>query len=214
MPRVNMLTDHADEPRRNEFTDSIPSAEAAGYWTRTGRRSAKRNRRWEREHRPYRYVNVPLEVRQQVLALARHLLVTADEAARALIEYSVECADEETLQIHARPNPLGRKMTLFPKQEEKRWKSTNGTAKVIPAGRTKSSPAKKRTAGAVSYRLPRSVHDDICDFAMEHDVPLGEIVTLFLRHGLKAYQAGRLELDPQPKIVRMTLLAGSHAADE
>lgn len=81
MPRVNMLTDTTTDTQRNEFADSIPLTDTAGHWNRHGRRPAKRNRQWEKAHRPYRYVNVPLELREQVVALAEHLEVTADEVA-------------------------------------------------------------------------------------------------------------------------------------
>lgn len=49
----------------------------------------KRNRHWDRTHRPYRYVNVPLEVRGQVLEVAEQLLVSADEVARRLLEHGL-----------------------------------------------------------------------------------------------------------------------------
>jgi hypothetical protein len=213
MPRVDMLTNEV-EIFRNEFADSIPTSGSAGYWKRPGRRAARRNRRWEREHRSYRYINVPLEVRARVLDLAAHLLVAADELARALIEYSAECADKGTLRLYTWPNPLGRKMTLFPKQEQKRWRVAEGTACEIPARREKPSTGKKKRPGAVTYRLPEQVHKQICDHAMELDVPLGEVVTLFLRHGLDAYQQGKLELDPQPKVVKMTLQGGGHESGQ
>jgi hypothetical protein len=209
MPRVDMLTDEA-EIFRNEFADSIPTSGSAGYWKRPGRRAARRNRRWEKEHRSYRYINVPPEVRAKVLDLAADLLVTADELARALIEYSAECADSGALRPCARPNPLGRKMTLFPKEEEKRWRASDRAARQIPARREKPGAGKKKMPDAVTYRLTEPVHNQICDHAMELDVPLGEVVSLFLRHGLDAYQQGKLELDPQPKVVRMTLQGGGH----
>ena len=109
-----MLTGTAPNTPK-EFADTIPVADTAGHWNRHGRRPPKRNRKWEKLHRPYRYVNVPVELREQVLALAEHLAVTADEVARAFFEYGIECVDAEILQLHAQPNPLGRKMTLFPK---------------------------------------------------------------------------------------------------
>ena len=95
MPRLDMLTDTAADTQRNEFADSIPLADTAGHWSRHGRRPAKRNRSWEKAHRPYRYVNVPLELREQVLALAEHLSVTADEVARARGERDGEHQVEE-----------------------------------------------------------------------------------------------------------------------
>lgn len=205
MPRKDMLTDTPADTDRSEFASQIPLTDTAGHWSRHGRRPAKRNRRWEREHRPYRYVNVPTELREQVLALAEHLEVTVDEVARAFIKYGIECVDEEKLHLRAQPNPYGRKMTLFPKERAKGWYETNGTQKEIPARKKKRTKQAKRVYPAVSYRLPEKVHDEICGLAMDLDVPLGDIVTFLLQHGLDVYRSGKLKLEPQPLTVKMTL---------
>lgn len=205
MPRKNMLTDTPADTDRSEFASQIPLTDTAGHWSRYGRRPAKRNRKWEKEHRPYRYVNVPTELREQVLALAEHLGVTADEVARAFIEYGIECVDDEKLKLRAQPNPYGRKMTLFPKESAKGWYETNDALKEIPARKKKRTKQAKRVYPAVSYRLPEKVHDDICGFAMDLDVPLGDIVTFLLQYGIEAYRSGKLSLEPQPLTVKMTL---------
>ncbi|RIK28883.1 MAG: hypothetical protein DCC56_14475 [Anaerolineae bacterium] len=209
MPRKDMLTDTGTDTTadtgRSEFASQIPLTDTAGHWSRYGRRPAKRNRKWEKEHRPYRYVNVSVELREQVLALAEQLGVTADEVARAFIEYGIECVDEEKLHLRAQPNPYGRKMTLFPKERAKGWHETNGTPKEIPARKKKRSRQVKKTYPAVSYRLPEKVHDEICGLAMDLDVPLGDVVSFLLQYGLDAYRGGKLSLQPQPLTVKMTL---------
>ena len=210
MPRMDMLTEPTQEQTSNEFAESIPVAPAAGQWKRKGRRPAKRNREWEKAHRPYRYVNVPTELREQVTALAEHLVVSADEVARSFIEYSIECFDEETLQVDVRPNPQGRKMTLFPQEQAQGWQAAEGAPQQIPTRRKRKTERPKKAYPAVSYRLPESLHDDICGLGMDLDVPLGEVVTLLLGHGLEAYKSGRLRLNPQPLTVKMTL-QGSHS---
>ncbi len=150
MPRLNLLTDTDTNTDRSEFADTIPIAATAGGWNRRGRRPAKRNRQWEKAHRPYRYVNVPLELREQVLALAEHLEVTADEVARAFLEYGMACIDEETLQIRTRPNPHGRKMTLFPREQARGWREAKDEPREIPARKKKKSGQIKKVypAGA------------------------------------------------------------------
>jgi hypothetical protein len=188
-----------------EFADTIPVADTAGHWNRHGRRPPKRNRRWEKLHRPYRYVNVPIELREQVLALAEHLAVTADEVARAFFEYGIECVDAEILQLHAQPNPLGRKMTLFPKGRSKGWRKTVDHPRNIPARKKKQTASAKQIYPAVSYRLPENVHDSLCGLAIDLDVPLGEVVAFLLRYGLDAYLNGRLSLNPEPLTVKRTL---------
>lgn len=205
MPRVNMLTDTVADPGRSEFADKIPLTDTAGHWNRHGRRPAKRNRQWEKAHRPYRYVNVPLELREQVVSLAEHLEVTADEVARAFFEYGMECLDDETLQLRTRPNPRGRKMILFPREQSIGWQKADNAQKEIPARRKKKSEQGKKIYPAVSYRLPQSLHNNLCGLAMDLAVPVGEVVVFLLRHGLEAYQAGKLSLNPHPLTVKMTL---------
>lgn len=205
MPRVNMLTEPTADTQRNEFADSIPLADTAGQWRRHGRRPAKRNRSWEKAHRPYRYVNVPLELREQVLALAEHLSVTADEVARVFLQYGLEYVDEEKLQLQTRPNPLGRKMTLFPRGQARGWEEAQGSRNEIPYRRRRKSTRERKVHPAVSYRLPERLHDELCGLAMDLDVPVGEVVSFLLRHRLDSYRNGSLSLKPQPLPARMTL---------
>ena len=209
MPRKDMLTDTGTDTTadtgRSEFASQIPLTDTAGHWSRYGRRPAKRNRKWEKEHRPYRYVNVSVELREQVLALAEHLEVTVDEVARSFIEYGIECVDEERLHLRAQPNPHGRKMTLFPKERIKGWHETNDAPREIPTRKKKRTKQAKRVYPAVSYRLPKKVHDDICRLAMDLGVPLGDVVSFLSQYGLDAYRSGKLNLKPQPLTVKMTL---------
>jgi hypothetical protein len=205
MPRLDMLTDRVADTQPSEFANSIPLADTAGRLKRRGRRPAKRNRQWEKTHRPYRYVNVPLELREQVLALAGYLLVPADEVARAFLEYALECVDEEKLQLQPRPNPLGRKMTLFPGDRTKGWRLIVGTPQEMPSRRNKKSEQNGKPHSAASYRLPDGLHNELCGLAMELAVPVGELVSFLLQHGLDAYQRGNLSLKPHPQITKMTL---------
>jgi hypothetical protein len=117
----------------------------------------------------------------------------------------MECVDDNKLQLHAQPNPHGRKMTLFPKTHSKGWRETLDQPRQIPARKKKQSSYKRKIYPAVSYRLPQNVHDNLCGLAMELDVPVGEMVTFLLRYGLDAYREGRLDLTPQPLTVKMTL---------
>ncbi|MBK8783948.1 MAG: hypothetical protein IPO22_19650 [Anaerolineales bacterium] len=205
MSRKDMLTDTHADTGRSEFADSIPLAATAGGWNRHGRRPAKRNRQWEKAHRSYRYVNVPLEVREEVLALAEYLHVPADDVAHAFFEYGLDCVNEGKLQLKAQPNPLGRKMTLFPQKQVGAWEEAEGPQRDIPARRKRKVERKQKSVPAVSYRIPHGVHMDLCSLAAELAVPVGEVVTHLLRHGLKSYRAGWLKLTPHPVIVKMTL---------
>ncbi len=205
MSRKDMLTDTHADTGQSEFADSIPLAATAGGWNRHGRRPAKRNRQWEKAHRPYRYVNVPLEVREEVLALAEHLHVPAGDVAHAFFEYGLDCVDEGKLQLTAQPNPLGRKMTLFPQKQVGAWNEATGPQQDIPVRRKRKVERKQKSVPAVSYRIPHGVHMDLCSLSTDLAVPVGEVVTHLLRHGLKSYRVGRLKLTPHPVIVKMTL---------
>ena len=205
MSRKDMLTDTHADTGRSEFADSIPLAATAGRWNRQGRRPAKRNRQWEKAHRSYRYVNVPLVIREEVLALAEHLHVPAADVAHAFFEYGFECVDEGKLSLTAQPNPLGRKMTLFPQKQIGAWEETEGPQNDFPARKKRKVERKQKSVSAISYRIPPSVHTDLCSLAEELAVPVGDVVTILLRHGLKAYRAGRLKLTPHPVTVKMTL---------
>ncbi len=205
MSRKDMLTDTHADTGRSEFADSIPLAATAGGWNRHGRRPAKRNRQWEKAHRPYRYVNVPLEVREEVLALADHLHVPADDVAHAFFEYGLDRVSEGKLQLKAQPNPLGRKMTLFPQKQIGAWEEADDPQRDIPARRKKRVERYQKSVPSVSYRIPHGVHMDLCSLATDLAVPVGEVVTHILRHGLKSYRAGWLKLTPHPVIVKMTL---------
>jgi hypothetical protein len=205
MPRKDMLTDTHADTGRSEFADTIPLAATAGGWNRHGRRPAKRNRQWEKAHRPYRYVNMPLEVREEMLALAEHLHVTADDVAHAFFEYGLDRVDEGKLHLKTQPNPLGRKMTLFPQKQAGAWEEAEGPKRDFPARKKRKVEQSKKSVPSVSYRIPHGVHMDLCSMAAELAVPVGEVVTLLLRHGLNAYRAGRLKLTPHPVTVKMTL---------
>lgn len=194
MPRMDMLTDTAADTQRNEFADTIPLADTAGHWNRQGRRPARRNRQWEKAHRPYRYVNVPLELREQVLALAGHLSVTADEVARALFEYGMDCVEDDKLRLCTHPNPHGRRMTLFPRDQARGWKESTDDPRHIPARKRKRSEPSRKPHPAVSYRIPEELHNRLCGLAMDLDAPVGEVVTFLLRYGLEAYRGGKLSL--------------------
>lgn len=205
MPRMDMLTETAADIQRNEFADTIPLADTAGHWNRQGRRPAKRNRQWEKAHRPYRYVNVPLELREQVLALAEFLSVTADEVARALFEYGMGCVEDDKLRLHTHPNPHGRRMTLFPRDQARGWQEANDDPRHIPARKRKRSESSRKFHPAVSYRIPKELHNRLCGLAVDLDASVGEVVTFLLRYGLEAYRSGKLSLQPHPVTVKMTL---------
>jgi len=86
-------------------------------------------------------------------------------------------------------------------------------ADAIPAvlgrrpSRAKRNRQWERRNKARSYRyIPDEVHNRIVALARQMHVPTGEIVRALLEYGLKAFEEGRLEFQPQPRnVVSMTL---------
>lgn len=58
----------------------------------------------------------------------------------------------------------------------------------------------------VSYRgIPASVQIQVRTLAQELGVPVGEMARALLEHGLAAYQAGQLPLEPRARSGKFTL---------
>jgi len=175
----------------------------------------KRDRKWEKEHRTCSYRGVPQYLHQQVIALASQLQVNTDEVVQVFVKYGLSCLEQEILTIS--PHPKAQRMTLFPLPDG--WGQQAGWTEVgkwTPVQK-KEIPIKKVTAKKpqnsweirVHYRLPADAHEAIKQIAEEHTLPIGEVMTLFLKHGLESYKSGKLALIPHPKAVKMTLAEAS-----
>jgi hypothetical protein len=173
----------------------------------------KRRREWEKTHRARPYRGVPSDLHEQTLALASSLDVNTDEVVQVFVQYGLACVEKSVLTINARPK--SQRMTLFPTPRgwsaQAGWSEADGWA----PGKSKEIPAKSKShkndkgekpwQHAPGYRLPSEVHESVKKLAQQHFIPIGEVMTLFLKHGLESYKSGRLHLNPQPKTVRMTI---------
>lgn len=79
----------------------------------------RRNRQWEEEQRRGAYCQVsyramPVEVRDQVRAVAAELYVSADQVARAFLEYAAAAYARGDLVLE--PVLDAGKLTLYPEQ--------------------------------------------------------------------------------------------------
>jgi len=174
-------------------------------------RTHQRGREWEKAHRPFSYRGVPADLHEQILALASSLNVNVDEVVQVFVQYGLSSLEKGILTIS--PRPRAQRMTLFPTPSgwgvQTGWGEADGwepgAPQVIPARRKTSTSERKNWETFVHYRLPTDVHEAIKQLAGKHTLPVGEVVTLFLKHGLEAYKAGQLRLSPQPKTIRMTL---------
>lgn len=199
-------------PRRNPFEASAPAPAPTSsptiYDSLRVAAPRTRNRQWEKEHQndkvTYRGVDPKLAL--QVKAIANNLNVPDGEVARALLEYALRAYAEGDLVLDPRPNPYRLRMTLFPMRETSHHHEA--TAK------TKSrKPPEALWRVITTWRgFPAKLKNEIADSASKDqlDVPLGELVTALLRHGLRAYDAGLLKLEPVERATRMTLAHGGN----
>jgi hypothetical protein len=182
----------------------------------------KRSRDWEKLHRSetVTYRGVPLEYHQLLGEIARSLCVPRDEVVRAFLEHSLNLYQEGQLTILA--HPKAQRMTLFPEgeksimkkaariQENREW-----LAQAFPSPRGKSS-RNRRIAGdnqgspnrweaRVTYRLPLQLKTEIKAIAVEHTLPVGEVVWFFIEQAIQDYRARKLVLEPTLKTAGKTI---------
>lgn len=166
-----------------------------------------RNRAWEKEHRAKTFRGVPEEISDKVVAIADQLGVTADETARAFLEYGLYCMERETLTVQ--PKIKGTRMTLYPLDSgwtqkhgwvENGWSPEPKTLTQVETRRKRKQQKEPPLwAYRVAYRLPDELVRQIKDKADRHNVPVGELVALLLKHSANRYEQGVLRLTPYPK---------------
>ncbi len=167
-----------------------------------------RNRAWEKGHRAKTFRGVPEEVSDKVVAIADQLGVTADEIARAFLEYGLYCMERETLTVQ--PKIKGTRMTLYPLDsgwtQQHGWVEDgwNPIPKTVNSSEVKRKRKQKETEPRlwsrwVAYRLPKDLTQSVKEKADDHSIPVGELVALLLKHGANRYEQGILRLIPHPK---------------
>lgn len=185
---------------------------------------AKRNRDWDRAHRPEKvtYRGIPKRLQETITELAVSLNVPRDELVRAFLEHSLADLGSNRLILVA--HPKAQRMTLFPpigssnRPSDKKESSlasywleqafpATGRGQRADRGkkRGKDQVKKERWETRATYRIPVTLKEQLRTIADEHDVPVGELALFFLDHGLRAYQAGELRLTPEPRTSGKTL---------
>ncbi len=181
----------------------------------------KRGRDYEKRNRSYTYRLTDQELGAKIAAVARSLQVTADEVARAFVEVGIREARAGHIPFDSVP-PILQRMTLYPTGTES-WtvREQEGWKQSIPLHEKKkrltktdkSDRQKELNKFRVSYRWPAetdqaltSLTESIAGKAITRsDGRKGWVLTILLRYGLSMYEAGKLSLQPQPKIVKMEL---------
>jgi hypothetical protein len=163
-------------PGRNPF--SIQTGTVAQDLPLAQKRS--HTRRWEKEHPARRYL-IPVEVRDQVAALAEALMENVDPLACVLFDYADTCHTRGTLKFQPRLNPQGRKHHLS-------WEEAS------------AAPLKGQTA---AYRLGEERHVKLKVVAEAYNLRLADILGAFFRHSLQAYRDGKLKIRREPVVMQM-----------
>ena len=160
----------------------------------------KRTRAWEKSNPARRYL-IPIEVRDEVAALAEALMENVDPVACVLFDYAESCHTRGTLKFKPRLNPKGRKHTLA-------WEETDTEPTQLPTRRPRST---KRTdtllhslkGQTAAYRLGTERHEKLKTIAEAYNLRLADVLSAFFRHSLDAYQAGQLKIRREPVVMQM-----------
>jgi hypothetical protein len=184
------------KPPQEDTVDGIPLA-----------KKKKSHRPWDQRNRTKAgYWGVPVILREAVNALAAELRVPKDDVIRAFFEFSLE--DYRAGRLSFSPQPKAQKMTLFPGGWRREQQSPR--PRTYPKGRSgqKARPKKVRTCTLTVRFMPDELIEAIKEIAQAEAVPIGELATAFIEHGLNAYQEGILVLNPQPAAKVMRLFGG------
>lgn len=160
----------------------------------------ERKREWERRHPARRYL-IPVEVRDQVAALAEALMENVDSLACVLFDYADDCHRRGALKFHPRLNPQGRKHTLT-------WEAGDG--KLIQplycrgASRRKTDTHPRSLKGqTAAYRLGDERHARLKLVASGYNLRLADVLAAYYRYSLQAYRDGRLKIRRQPVMMQL-----------
>jgi hypothetical protein len=183
-------------PGRNAF--SINSTTVAQDLVVAQKR--QQNRNWERSNPARRYL-IPVDVRDEVAALAEALMENVDPVACVLFDYAETCHTRGTLKFKPRLNPKGRKHTLG-------WEEADTEPIQLQARRHRSvkrvdtyfHSLKGQTA---AYRLGAERHTKLKTIADAYNLRLADILSAFFRHSIQAFQDGKLKIKREPVVMQM-----------
>jgi hypothetical protein len=160
----------------------------------------KSTRNWEKSHPARRYL-IPVEVRDDVAALAETLMENVDPVACVLFDYAETCHTRGTLKFKPRLNPKGRKHTLA-------WEEADTEPTQLPTrrhGSVKKTDTHPRSlkGQTAAYRLGGERHARLKTIADTYNLRLADILSAFFRHSLRSFQEGKLKIKREPAVVQM-----------
>lgn len=169
------------------------------------KRKSKRN--WEKSNPARRYL-IPVEVRDEVAALAEALMENVDPVACVLFDYAETCHARGTLKFKPRLNPTGRKHTLA-------WEEADTEPTQLPARRHRSvkktdTPLFRSLKGqTAAYRLGAERHAKLKTIAEAYNLRLADVLGAFFRYSIQAYRDGKLKINREPVVMQMQVKSWS-----
>jgi hypothetical protein len=177
----------------------------------------KRLRKWEQIHRfeTVTYRGIPQQVVEQIIEIAQSLSVPRDEVVRAFLEYGVKLYRTKKNSLFAYPK--AQRMTLFPEGGQgnpvlpsQKIKDQNWLSEAFPIPEKKSTVSKKKKSKKdqdtiphwemrVTFRIPSLLKEDVRAIAMEHTLPVGEVVWFFVMEGVKAFRMVTYTFNRHPR---------------
>lgn len=187
------------DPFASSETPNVPP-NASVYDSLRVAEERTRNRQWERQHQKQKvtYRGVEPKLALKVKNIAGQLHVPEGEVARALIEHALRAYERGELDLYPRPDPERIRMTLFPSSGSARFSSHL----------KKSKHHKGGWRVITTWRgFPPELKGELSALASDAglNVPIGELITALLRHGLQAYESGLLKLEAVPAATTFTL---------
>ena len=162
----------------------------------------KQTRNWEKSNPARRYL-IPVEVRDEVAALAEALMENVDPVACVLFDYAETCHTRGTLKFKPRLNPKGRKHTLA-------WEEADTKPIQIQTRRHRSVkrtdiPFRSLKGQTAAYRLGADRHARLKAIADTYNLPLADILSAFFRHSIQAFRDGKLKIRREPVVMQMQI---------
>ncbi|CAG0960721.1 hypothetical protein ANAEL_00610 [Anaerolineales bacterium] len=160
----------------------------------------RQTRNWEKSNPARRYL-IPVDVRDEVAALAEALMENVDPVACVLFDYAETCHTRGTLKFKPRLNPKGRKHTLA-------WEETDTEPIQLPSRRHRSvkrtdTPFRSLKGQTAAYRLGAERHVRLRVIAEAYNLPLADILSAFFRHSIQAFRDGKLKIRREPVVMQM-----------
>jgi hypothetical protein len=158
------------------------------------------NRNWERSNPARRYL-IPVDVRDEVAALAEALMENVDPVACVLYDYAETCHTRGTLKFKPRLNPKGRKHTLgWEEADTQPIQLQTRRHRAVKKTDTLFHSLKGQTA---AYRLGAERHARLKTIADAYNLRLADILSAFFRHSIQAFQDGKLKIKREPVVMQM-----------